>query len=74
VLACACVLPGLAAAIPAIILGNKARAAAAQGLATNGSSAKAGVVLGWVGVGLAALRFVSSLANGLNSYSYDFGS
>lgn len=67
VLSCTCALPGLAAAIPAIVLGGKGKTAAAQGLATNGSTASAGVVLGWVGVGLAVPRTLTSVANGLGS-------
>ncbi|MEO6821173.1 MAG: DUF4190 domain-containing protein [Candidatus Nanopelagicales bacterium] len=38
--------------IVAIITGMKGQKLAAQGLATNGGSAKAGLILGWVGVGL----------------------
>jgi hypothetical protein len=38
------------AAIPAIILGNKSKEAAAQGLANNGGYGQAGVILGWIGV------------------------
>ena len=40
---------GLLAGIPAIILGNKGKAAVAQGLATNRGAAQAGFILGIIG-------------------------
>ncbi len=50
--------------IPAIILGNKARQAAAEGLANNRGMATAVVVLGWVSVGLAVISLVWLFAFG----------
>lgn len=41
---------GIFTAIPAVILGNKSKEAAAQGQATNGGLGQAGVVLGWIGI------------------------
>lgn len=41
---------GFFAGIPAIILGNKSKQAAAQGLANNGGLGTAGVVLGWIAI------------------------
>ncbi|ASR56704.1 hypothetical protein CBP52_04230 [Cellulomonas sp. PSBB021] len=64
VLACGCSFVGLAAAVPAILLGNRAKSDAARGLVVaNVSAARAGVILGWVGVGLALLRTLGYLAS-----------
>jgi hypothetical protein len=49
---------GLFAAIPAIIVGNKSKEAAAQGLANNGQLGQVGFILGLVGVGLSLLGLV----------------
>src|SRR5690606_10573010 len=46
---------GIFTAIPAVIVGNKSKEAAAQGLANNGGLGTAGVVLGWIGIVLSAL-------------------
>lgn len=70
---------GVFTAIPAVILGNKSKEAAAQGQATNGGLGQAGVVLGWVGIvfgilyllwlfvfgGLAVISEMSSGTSGL---------
>jgi hypothetical protein len=45
--------------IPAIILGNKAKRAAAEGRANNGGLGTAGVVLGWLGVVFAIIGIVA---------------
>jgi hypothetical protein len=52
------VLCGLFAGIPAIIVGNNAKRAAAQGEANNGGLGTAGVILGWISVGLSVLGIV----------------
>ena len=57
-LGCFGFLPG----IPAIIVGNRAKAAAAQGQADNPGMATAGVVLGWVATVLSALALVALIA------------
>ena len=49
---------GFFAAIPAIIVGNRAKRAVAEGQANNGGMATAGVVIGWIVVGLSALAVV----------------
>ncbi|WP_225754312.1 DUF4190 domain-containing protein [Actinotalea sp. Marseille-Q4924] len=41
---------GFVTAIPAVILGNKSKEAAAMGQADNGGLGQAGVVLGWIGI------------------------
>ncbi len=45
--------------IVAVITGMKGQKLAAQGLATNGGSAKAGLILGWIGIGLWILGTVA---------------
>jgi len=52
------VVCGLFAGIPAIIVGNNAKRAVAQGEANNGGLATAGVILGWISVGLSILGVV----------------
>lgn len=47
--------------IPAVILGRQARDAERAGLADNGGLATAGIVLGWVSIGLGALLVVGLL-------------
>ncbi len=59
-----CVCCGIFTAIPAIIVGNKSKEAAAQGLANNGGLGQAGVILGWVGIGLFVLGLVWAFAMG----------
>ena len=49
---------GLFTGIPAIIVGNRAKAAVAQGQANNGGLATAGVVLGWIATVLSVLGIV----------------
>ncbi|MDR1152491.1 MAG: DUF4190 domain-containing protein [Bifidobacteriaceae bacterium] len=51
------VLP-LIGSIVAIVLGNKGRRAADEGRATNRSSSVAGIIMGWVGIGLGILTIV----------------
>jgi len=46
---------GLLAGIPAIILGNSSKKAAASGLATNGNLGQVGFILGIIGVALSVL-------------------
>ncbi|MDN4473138.1 DUF4190 domain-containing protein [Demequina zhanjiangensis] len=46
---------GLFAGIPAIIVGNKSKEAAAQGLATNGNLGQVGFILGIIGSVLSVL-------------------
>lgn len=48
--------------IVAIITGMKGQKLAAQGLASNGGSAKAGVILGWIGIGLWILGIIGYIA------------
>lgn len=55
---------GLFTGIPAIILGGKAKEAAAQGLANNGGLGTAGVVMGWISVAFSALGIVYFLFMG----------
>ncbi|BDZ43532.1 hypothetical protein GCM10025865_28310 [Paraoerskovia sediminicola] len=67
---------GIFTGIPAIILGGKAKEAAAAGQANNASFGTAGVVLGWISVGLSVvavvlfvLLFVGVIAiGGLSTY------
>ena len=49
---------GLFAGIPAIILGNNSKKAAAAGLATNGNLGNVGFILGIIGVVLSAISGV----------------
>ncbi|GIG21050.1 hypothetical protein Cch01nite_17740 [Cellulomonas chitinilytica] len=50
---------GFFAGIPAIIVGNNAKRAVAEGQANNGGLGSAGVILGWIGVGLSVLGIVA---------------
>ncbi|MDR0431802.1 MAG: DUF4190 domain-containing protein [Bifidobacteriaceae bacterium] len=51
------VLP-LIASIIAVVLGNKGKRAADEGRATNRGMATAGVITGWIGIGLGILGLV----------------
>lgn len=51
-------LCGLFTGIPAIVVGHKARGAVAEGQANNPGLATAGIVLGWIGVGVLVLVVV----------------
>jgi hypothetical protein len=53
---------GLLAGIPAIILGNKGKAAAAQGLATNRGAAQAGFILGIIGTVFSLIGIVYQIS------------
>ena len=58
---------GFFAGIPAIIVGNMGKRAAAEGLANNPGLSKAGVILGWIATVLsliAVIFFVILIANG----------
>jgi len=59
-------------AIPAVIVGNKGKQAADQGLANNRGMSQAGVILGWVGIvigvlGIAAAIIIPVISNSVNS-------
>ncbi|GHS86884.1 DUF4190 domain-containing protein [Cellulomonas hominis] len=47
--------------IPAVLVGRNAQRAAAEGLANNAGMATAGVVLGWVSIGLGVVAFLGVL-------------
>jgi len=51
---------GIFGSIPAIILGKKAKRAAAEGRANNPGMGTAGVVMGWIGVVLTIISIVVS--------------
>ncbi len=53
---------GLFTGIPAVIVGSYAKRAVAEGQADNGGMATAGVVLGWVAIGISVLGLVAVLA------------
>jgi hypothetical protein len=61
----------LIASIPAVILGSQARARIEQDPALEGEGiARAGVILGWIGIGLSVLfiaAFIAALVAGLGS-------
>ncbi len=62
---------GLLAGIPAIIVGQKSKEAAAQGLATNGNLGQVGFILGIIGSVLSVLGGVFyGIAAATGSYSY----
>jgi hypothetical protein len=67
---------GFLAGIPAVILGNKSREAAAMGLADNGTMGTVGMVLGWVGVAAGVLGLIWGVLGGglafLQSGFYNF--
>lgn len=58
---------GFFTAVPAIIVGQKSKEAAAQGLANNGGLGQAGFVLGWVGTVLSVLGIIWFFAMGGNA-------
>ena len=64
---------GLFTGIPAIILGNMGKKAAAEGRATNGSLANVGLILGIVGCVLTVIGFIFGAINGF-SYEFDTSS
>jgi F0F1-type ATP synthase membrane subunit c/vacuolar-type H+-ATPase subunit K len=53
---------GLFTGIPAVIVGNKAKQAAARGEANNPGMATAGIVLGWIAIALSILGAVVAIA------------
>ncbi|MET3974295.1 DUF4190 domain-containing protein [Cellulosimicrobium sp. 4261] len=53
---------GFFTGIPAVIVGNAAKRAVAEGQADNDGMATAGIILGWVAIGLSALGLVLLLA------------
>ncbi|PKQ14536.1 MAG: hypothetical protein CVT68_11375 [Actinobacteria bacterium HGW-Actinobacteria-8] len=55
---------GLFTGIPAIILGNNSKKAAAEGRSTNGSLGNVGFILGIIGTVLGTLGLIFALANG----------
>lgn len=55
---------GLFTGIPAIILGNNSKKAAAEGRANNGNLGNVGFILGIVGTVLGTLGLIFALANG----------
>ncbi|GAA4726320.1 protein of unknown function (DUF4190) [Promicromonospora umidemergens] len=59
-------LVGFLAAIPALITGYMSRRAHREGLANNGGMALAGIITGWVTVGLTLLLTVLLVALGLS--------
>jgi hypothetical protein len=64
---------GFLTGIPAIIVGNKAKKAVAAGEANNGGLATAGVIIGWVTIGLSVLGIIIAVvtiaaAGGLEAY------
>ena len=58
---------GLFAGIPAIILGNNSKKAAAAGLATNGNLGNVGFILGIVGTVLGTIGMIYGFSSGLYS-------
>lgn len=64
---------GFFAGIPAIILGNKSKQAAAAGQANNGNLGNIGMILGWIGIAFGVIGFLFWAANGF-SYDYNFSS
>lgn len=63
--------------IPAVIVGNQAKAKIAQDPTLEGEGmARAGVILGWIGIGLGALAIVGAViafAVGVTTSGYDNG-
>lgn len=55
---------GLFTGIPAIIVGNNSKKAAAAGLASNGPLGNVGFILGIIGTVLGTLGLIFALANG----------
>lgn len=50
---------GLLTGIPAVILGNKSRNAVAAGQADNAGLATAGIITGWIGIGLSVVGVIA---------------
>ncbi len=61
---------GLVAGIPAIILGQKSKQAAAEGMATNGTLGNVGFILGIVGTALQLVWWIYALSTGTWSTSF----
>ena len=66
-------LCGLFTGIPAVIIGNNAKRAVASGEANNGGLATAGIVIGWIAIGLTVLggvilALLISSAGGLTEF------
>ena len=61
---------GFFAGIPAVILGNNSKKAAAAGQATNGNLGNVGMILGWVGIALSVVGLIFSAINGFNFDAY----
>jgi len=55
---------GLLAGIPAIILGNNSKKAAAEGRATNGTLGNVGFILGIIGTVLGTIGIIFAIVNG----------
>ncbi len=70
---------GIFASVPSIILGYQAKneIRASGGMQTGEGQAKAGIILGWIGVALTVLAIVGivviALAGGFESSSFDSG-
>ncbi len=59
--------------IVAVILGSKGKKLAAQGLATNGGVARAGYILGWIGIVLWVVGVIAQIvwfATGHGSFEF----
>jgi hypothetical protein len=59
--------------IIAVVMGNRGKKLAQQGLATNGGAAQAGFVMGWIGIGLAVVYvvwLVIAISSGNASYTF----
>ena len=52
---------GILVSIPAVILGNQGRRAVDEGQADNRSLSTAGIVIGWVNIGLSAVAIVGAI-------------
>lgn len=68
-----CCCPGIIASILAVVFGHIARGQIRRGQGTGDGFALTGLILGYVGIGLALLGITISLtANGLNWQSHNF--